>query len=483
MSGSTQRIEEILAAAISINDPAQRAIFVAQSAGADSSLRQAVLTLLRAHEAANLLALDLQRHLDHEPVLARPPTTLYRSRKFVRKHRRAVAVAAVFLALLAVATVLNSALAFRSNRAHRQAVAARQAELEQRRRLEATGDLLRRRMYAADMNLAQAAIAANNPGRARQLLERHRPQADDMELRHWEWRYLRSQCASDAWVALPPHDKGIRSLAISPDDRWLAWGADEGRVQLWDLQARRVAATLEPGAGDPAVVASSPRGNFLAASVRRGLVNTWAVASWQPAASLPHDGWIRTLRLSPDGQWLACMGDHLSIDLWEVARTRLIARSPIGALRDYYKCKMAFSPGAPCLAVGETDGRIRILTLPALQERLQFPAVTGGITALAFSPDGHTLASGSGYDEFAIRLWNPITGAAKGVLAGHAGWVNDLAFSPDGGLLASASTDQTIRLWNTSSWQEEAVLRGHQHEVWTIAFSQMAEPWPAAAGP
>jgi len=55
---------------------------------------------IRRYETVNSLAADLQRYLDDEPVIARPPTTSYRMRKFVGRHRVGVAAAAVILALI-----------------------------------------------------------------------------------------------------------------------------------------------------------------------------------------------------------------------------------------------------------------------------------------------------------------------------------------------------------------------------------------------
>ena len=49
----------------------------------------------RRYETANALALDLERPLRHEPVLAQPPSATYRFRKFVRRHRVGMAVAVV----------------------------------------------------------------------------------------------------------------------------------------------------------------------------------------------------------------------------------------------------------------------------------------------------------------------------------------------------------------------------------------------------
>src|SRR5262249_35285703 len=83
-------------------------------------------------ETANGLAMDLQRHLQDEPVLARPPTAGYRLKKFVRKHRVGVAAAAGFVLLLTGATVLSTALALWANREKTKEVEAQQKESAER---------------------------------------------------------------------------------------------------------------------------------------------------------------------------------------------------------------------------------------------------------------------------------------------------------------------------------------------------------------
>ena len=115
---------------------------------------------------------------------------------------------------------------------------------------------------------------------------------------------------------------------------------------------------------------------------------------------------------------------------------------------------LAFSPDGHTLASGDYGGTIRLWDVadPAYLRPLGQPLTGGGakVNSVAFSPDGGTLASGS--LDGTIRLWDvadPADPRPLGQpLTGSTVAVDSVAFSPDGHTLASGSDDGTTRLWN-----------------------------------
>ncbi len=95
------------------------------------------------------------------------------------------------------------------------------------------------------------------------------------------------------------------------------------------------------------------------------------------------------------------------------------------------------------------------------------------VRAVAFSPDGSLLATGS--DDKTVRLWHTGQRARIRALIGHEKPVNAVAFSPDGSLLASASDDRTVRLWDVQRRFCLTALRGHSERVTHIAWHATGE--------
>ncbi|HEY6121925.1 MAG TPA: caspase family protein [Pyrinomonadaceae bacterium] len=72
---------------------------------------------------------------------------------------------------------------------------------------------------------------------------------------------------------------------------------------------------------------------------------------------------------------------------------------------------------------------------------------------------------------FSIKIWDPQTGTEIGALPGHGNFVNALAFSPDGRFLASGSFDSTVKVWDLATGKEITTLKGHSGSITALEFS------------
>ena len=91
------------------------------------------------------------------------------------------------------------------------------------------------------------------------------------------------------------------------------------------------------------------------------------------------------------------------------------------------------------------------------------------MSAIAFSPDGKQIASGS--SDKTIQLWDVVTGDYQKTLIGHSEGVTAVAFSLDGKQIASGSSHKTIRLWDAATGDYQKTLAVHSRRVTSVAFS------------
>ena len=127
---------------------------------------------------------------------------------------------------------------------------------------------------------------------------------------------------------------------------------------------------------------------------------------------------------------------------------------------------ITYSPDGTQLAVASSIG-IWLYHLSTGSEIALLTGHTDEVEFVEFSPDGSALASGGGYEDATIRIWDTNKREHLRTLKGHRSRVTSVSFSPDGNTLASGGSDGTVRLWDahtgddkfTRSWQSNWIPR------------------------
>jgi WD40 repeat protein len=385
----------------------------------------------------------------------------------IRQHRRVRRLArgaVTLLTLLAVLAAGAAVVAVRNQRA-----AQEQLRVATSRQLAANAELQASSDPQLAALLSAAAFKAKDTPEARTSLVR---------------RLTRQLVRRPRIVRfLSGHAGPVGSVAFSPDGRTLAAAggtsvaARGSSVGLWEVGTGRRLATL-PGVASP--VTFSPRGGALATAGEKDIV-VWDVAQHSKLASFPagnggNGGGAGPIAVSPDGRTLAIGGvDSTKIILWDLVRrvqVSTLAIQPPGqtAPAATGNFALAFSPDGQTLAANGPDGSDILLWdtssgVPVADLR---GGHDRGVFSLTFSPDGRTLASG-GHDAKVI-LWDV---AKRAKLAGLQadGDVWSVAFNPDGRTLASADGGRHIALWDVTRHTRSATLTGHTSTVVSVAFS------------
>ncbi|HEV3116442.1 MAG TPA: protein kinase [Gemmataceae bacterium] len=182
------------------------------------------------------------------------------------------------------------------------------------------------------------------------------------------------------------------------------------------------------------------------------------------------DEGVWTLAFSPDGRRLVTAGgDHShpgQLQIWDVAGGK-----PLVTLRESPGMRTsAYSPDGQMLATGHWDGEIKLRDPLTGAERATLTGHAIGVNGLAFSADGTQLAS-AGLDR-TVRLWDVKTLQERQVLLGHQGMVFSVGFFRHGGAIVSGGDDATARIWDLNTGKERLILKGHETAIEAVALSR-----------
>jgi RNA polymerase sigma factor (sigma-70 family) len=258
------------------------------------------------------------------------------------------------------------------------------------------------------------------------------------------------------------------AVAMSPDGSLITEA--DSVVRVWKTKTGELAAELKGHTNGVQAAMFSPDGSMLATGSHDATIRIWDVKTWKELRRLDgHNDSVLALAWSDDGSLLASAGVDKIIRLWDPI-TWTVQRELKG--HENYICALAFAKGGKVLASSTEAEEVIRLWDPVtgkLQRLLGERKALRSVNTIAFSPDGKALASGNG--DATIRIWDPTTGEELRHWKPHARSVAALAFAPDGATIATAGNwDSAIRFWDPATGQEKHLSpfghRGIVHQIW-----------------
>jgi WD40 repeat protein/serine/threonine protein kinase len=414
----------------------------------------------RRYETAIGLAADIQRHLDNEPVMARPPSGPYRLRKFVRRNKGAFAAALAMAVVLLLGVFASTLQAIRARRAEREQTELRQQAETSNRDLRDTVNLLelQRAEDLFRMNDASAGVAHLA------AMLRHDPS------NHVAANRLVSALVHRNW-ALPSaapmrHLDRVTTATFSPDGRRVLSASWDRTAQVRDAITGQTLATVHHGDRILSARYNQAGDRFVTASAD-GTARIWNATNGVPITpELRHAGKVYWAEFSPDGHSVVTASADKTARIWN-ATTGLKMQKLSGHSDEVLMAR--FSPNGRQVATGSKHGGVGLWSTSTGQRMFRLDGHLGSVTAVAFSPDGLTVASASA--DHTARLWSTTTGQALGAPLLHNDEVHEVIFSPDGKLLLTTSQDYSARLWNATNGRPVGPPLRHEGGVLHGAFS------------
>ncbi|KAB5581153.1 putative WD-repeat protein [Coniochaeta sp. 2T2.1] len=277
---------------------------------------------------------------------------------------------------------------------------------------------------------------------------------------------------------------GIAAAAFSTDGKTVVSASCHGRMRLWDAATGEEKQMFE-GHQWIRAVALSPDGKTVVSAAADTTVRLWDVVTGELKQTLECYDYVNAVVISPDGKTIVSASEDGIVRLWDAAtsgekRTFETPQWVEGHSGRYNSINaLAFSPDGKTVVSGSEDAKVRLWNGNSGKIKQTFEGHYDSVGAVAFSPDGKTIASAS-FDG-TVRLWDARTGVEKQMFVGCDGGevdssgavtgVNAVAFSSDGNTVASVANERTMRLWDAATGEEKQIFQGHSDRVFAIAFS------------
>jgi WD40 repeat protein len=266
----------------------------------------------------------------------------------------------------------------------------------------------------------------------------------------------------------------VQDVRFGNDNKTLLAISEDGTVFRWDVQTLMPIGVHTKGPPDNVQRAVlSPDGTVAALVVENQNILLWNTSTGERRGeTIKTDiGSISGLAFSADGTKLAVVSYASNLSLFDLQTHRIVGQPIFTNTRQRVALSVAFSQDGNTVAVsgsGSAVDRMDVKRMEWIGQPLK--GNNWWANAVAYSPDGETIATGN--RDGTISKWrkqNITPDWFLGVTAGHSDAVSKLAFSPDGQNLASGSADGTVSILEESG--TKILLGGHGNSVTALAFS------------
>jgi WD40 repeat protein len=268
-------------------------------------------------------------------------------------------------------------------------------------------------------------------------------------------------------VTFVGHGSSVRKAAFSPDGTRVVTASWDNTARVWNASTGRP--VTPPLAHHGAVWAAgfSPDGTRVVTASADQTARVWNASTGRPVTPpLAHQATVYAAAFCPGGTHVVTASADHTARIWDAA-TGLPAAPPL----DHHDAvhAAAFSPDGLRVVTAGADGTARVWDA-ATAEPVTWPLKHRGVVrTAAFSPDGTRVVTAG--DDKAARVWDAATGRQVTPRLEHRRDVLGATFSPDGTRVVTASSDKTARVWDVSTGQPVAPPLEHHEGVSAAAFS------------
>jgi RNA polymerase sigma factor (sigma-70 family) len=357
----------------------------------------------------------------------------------------------------------------------------------------------------------------------RLTIQRHALSPDGKVLAVVEWgprvRLFDLASGKEMHADGPAHRAGVGVVAVSPDGRLIASGANDGTLILWERATSKLLHLLKGHQAHLTGLAFTPDSKTLVAADNSGMIQLWDVARGTGA---PLDGpamqgkitivfhGVKEMELSRDGRLLAAEDGVGSVKVWDLPARKVLwslprpnipveglAFSPDGKVlvqgnKAYsasdgkllgkfwdaeHTSRLAnvFSPDGKVFASAGSSWPVRLYDSATRKEQRRLESFQNYDERIAFSPDGRTLAEHAGQ----VHLWELATSKPRARLDTPWGlYRKNLAFTPDGRCVVTGQPDTTVLVWDLTGFARDGKVTRPE-----LTQRQLEEAWESLSQP